>query len=110
MGTIHNYCERGGRAERRNCESCANVLSVHNCVGCVLVAKFFNLCNGRAFCCYSNSVLWVRGYVFGLNKRLFVAVCLFSLDKSKRQAMLFSLAFCVVGMTGFEPATPTSRT
>lgn len=105
-----NYCERGGGAERRNCEGCANVLSVHNCVGYVFVAKFFNLCNGRAFCCYSNSVLWVRGYVFGLNKRLFVAVCLFGLDKNKRQAMLFSLAFCVVGMTGFEPATPTSRT
>ena len=50
-------------------------------------------------------MLWVRGYVFGLNKRLFVAVCLFGLDKNKRQAMLFSLAFCVVGMTGFEPAT-----
>ena len=68
-----------------------------------LLQSFFNLCNGRAFCCYSNSV-------FGLNKRLFVAVCLFGLDKNKRQAMLFSLAFCVVGMTGFEPATPTSRT
>ena len=65
------------------------MLSIHNCVGCVFVAKFFNLCNGRAFCCYSNSVLWVRGYVFGLNKRLFVAVCLFGLDKNKRQAMLF---------------------
>ena len=70
-----------------------------------LLQSFFNLCNGRAFCCYSNNVLWVRGYVFGLNKRLFVAVCLFVLDKNKRQAMLFSLAFCVVGMTGFEPAT-----
>ena len=103
MGTTRNYCERGGGAERRNCEGWANVLSIHNCVGYVFVAKFFNLCNGRAFCCYSNNV-------FGLNKRLFVAVCLFGLDKSKRQAMLFSLAFCVVGMTGFEPATPTSRT
>ena len=76
----------------------------------LLLQSFFYLCNGRAFCGYSNSVLWVRGYVFGLNKRLFVAVCLFGLDKNKRQAMLFSLAFCVVGMTGFEPATPTSRT
>ena len=52
----------------------------------------------------------VRGYLFILDKRLFVVVYLFGLDKSKRQAMLFSLAFCVVGMTGFEPATPTSRT
>ena len=69
-----NYSERGGGAERSDCEVWANVLSVHNCVGYVFVAKFFNLCNGRAFCCYSNSVLWVRGYVFGLNKRLFVAV------------------------------------
>ena len=86
------------------------MLSIHNCVGCVFVAKFFKLCNRRAFCCNSNSVLWVRGYVFVLNKRLFVAVCLFGLDKNKRQTMLFSLAFCVVGMTGFEPATPTSRT
>ena len=65
-----------------------------------LLQSFFYLCNGRAFCCYSNSVLWVRGYVFGLNKKLFVVVCLFGLDKNKRQAMLFSLAFCVVGMTG----------
>ena len=31
-------------------------------------------------------------------------------NNKKRQAMLFSLAFYGVGMTGFEPATPTSRT
>ena len=36
-----NYCERGGGAKRRDCEGCANVLSVHNCVGYVFVAKFF---------------------------------------------------------------------
>nr|DAM39015.1 MAG TPA: hypothetical protein [Caudoviricetes sp.] len=47
-----NYCERGGRAERRDCEGWANVLSVHNCVGYVVVAKFFLFVQWK-------SILWL---------------------------------------------------